>query len=117
MSNWVKECLDFLQIDEDTIRFFVYGGTGAIVTGVAEEKKKTMIKFCGLAFVGATMSAFFSPALINYYHIDNIKYQMVIGFIIGIGSMIIVGKLLRAIKAFKMPLIGGAKEGEDDASV
>lgn len=108
----VRWILDFLQIDDDAIRFFVYGGTGAIVTGVADDKRKTFWRFLGIAFVGAAMSSFVAPAVIQYYHISNIKYQMLLGFILGIGSMILVSKIIRWFKVLKTPTNFDTKEGE-----
>ena len=122
MSHWSKDILEFFRIDDDIIRFFVYGGTGAIVTGIAEksENKKTFLQFVGLAFVGTTVSAFFTPALIDYYAITNIKYQMVISFAIGLSAMILVGKIVRAAKKFtvNIPKVGIVdKEDEEDAGI
>lgn len=115
-----KWILDFLQIDDDAIRFFVYGGTGAVVKGVAEEKKKSFIGFLGIAFVGASCAAFFTPSVIQYYHVQNIKYQMCLGFIMGITSMIMVGKIITLAKNTKVKIPNietSAEEGEKDATI
>lgn len=113
-----KDVLAFFQIDDDAIRFFVYGGTGAIVSGITDDKQKTFRRFLAIAFVGAAMASFVTPAIIEYYGIVNIKYQMLLGFLIGVGSMILVSKIIRWFKAmsFKGNKIGfDAKEGEEDA--
>lgn len=114
----LKDVLSFFQIDDDAIRFFVYGGTGAIVSGITDDKQKTFRRFLAIAFVGATMASFVTPAVIQFYDIKNIKYQMLLGFLIGVGSMILVSKIIRWFKAmtFKNNKIGfDAKEGEDNA--
>lgn len=111
----LKDVLAFFQIDDDAIRFFVYGGTGAIVSGITDDKQKTFRRFLAIAFVGAAMASFVTPAIIEYYDIKNIKYQMLLGFLIGVGSMILVSKIIRWFKAmtFKNNKIGfDAKEGE-----
>jgi len=115
----IRWLLDFLQIDDDTIRFFVYGGTGAIVTGVADNKKKTFWRFIGIAFVGASMASFVTPAIIVYYEISNIKYQMLLGFLLGIGSMILVSKIIVWFKVLniKSPIKIDGKEGEEDEHI
>lgn len=113
LIRWI---LDFLHFDDDAIRFFVYGGAGSIVTGVSDDKKKTFWHFLGLAFVGASTSAFFTPSVIEYYHIENLKYQMTLGFTMGIISMILVGKLIRWVKSMriKTPFKIEAEEGEEN---
>lgn len=114
----LKDVLSFFQIDDDAIRFFVYGGTGAIVSGITDDKHKTFRRFLAIAFVGAAMASFVTPAVIQFYDIKNIKYQMLLGFLIGVGSMILVSKIIRWFKAmtFKNNKIGfDAKEGEDNA--
>lgn len=113
----LKDVLAFFQIDDDAIRFFVYGGTGAIVSGITDDKQKTFRRFLAIAFVGAAMASFVTPAIIEYYDIKNIKYQMLLGFLIGVGSMILVSKIIRWFKAmtFKNSKIGfDAKEGEEN---
>jgi len=115
-----KDVLAFFQIDDDAIRFFVYGGTGAIVSGITDDKQKTFRRFLAIAFVGAAMASFVTPAIIQFYDIKNIKYQMLLGFLIGVGSMILVSKIIRWFKSMTIKntkIEFGAKEGEDDASV
>lgn len=115
-----KSVCAFFQIDDDAIRFFVYGGAGAIVSGISDNKQKTFRRFLAIAFVGAAMASFGTPAIIEYYEITNIKYQMLLGFLIGVGSMILVSKIIMWFKgmSFKNNKIGfDAKEGEDDASL
>lgn len=117
--NIFKWALDFFYFDDDAIRFFVYGGTGAVVKGVADEKKKSFWGFAGLAFVGATCAAFGTPSIIQYYDIQNIKYQMCLGFVMGITSMITVSKILSFAKLIKVKVPNielGAKGGDGDGS-
>lgn len=117
--NAIRAVLNFLEIDDDAIKFFVYGGTGAIVSGIGENKDKTFKRFVAIAFVGATMASFVTPAIVVYYEIENMKYQMLLGFLIGIGSMILVSKIVRWFKGMSVKntkIEFGAKEGEDDAN-
>lgn len=116
----IRDILTFFEIDDSAIKFFVYGGTGAVVYGISEDKNKTFRRFVALCFVGAVMSAMTTPAIVVYFGIVNMKYQIALGFLVGMTSMILVGKVVRyvknlSIKGAKISI--GAKEGEEDASV
>jgi len=117
VNHFLKDILEFFKIDDDVIRWFVYGGTAGVVTGIADEKRKTMYQFLGMAFVGATVSAFFTPAVIDYWQIENEKYKMVVCFAIGLSSMVLVAKLLRIVRKSKLKVgnieITEKEEGDD----
>lgn len=113
----IRDILTFFEIDDNAIRFFVYGGTGAVVYGVSEDKNKTYRRFVALCFVGAAMSSFITPAVIVYFQIVNMKYQIALGFLIGMVSMVLVGKIINYAKKISLKWSNievSAKEGEDD---
>lgn len=113
----IRDILSFFEIDDNAIRFFVYGGTGAVVYGVSEDKNKTFRRFVALCFVGAVMSSFITPAVVVYFEILNMKYQIALGFLIGMTSMVLVGKIINYARKVSLKWSNievGAKEGEQD---
>ena len=113
----IRDILSFFEIDDNAIRFFVYGGTGAVVYGVSEDKNKTFRRFVALCFVGAVMSSFITPAIVVYFEILNMKYQIALGFLIGMTSMVLVGKIINYARKVSLKWSNievGAKEGEGD---
>lgn len=113
----IRDILSFFEIDDNAIRFFVYGGTGAVVYGVSEDKNKTFRRFVALCFVGAVMSSFITPAVVIYFGILNMKYQIALGFLIGMTSMVLVGKIINYARKVSLKWSNievSAKEGEGD---
>lgn len=113
----IRDILSFFEIDDNAIRFFVYGGTGAVVYGISEDKNKTFRRFVALCFVGAVMSSFITPAIVVYFEILNMKYQIALGFLIGMTSMVLVGKIINYARKISLKwsnIEASAKEGEGD---
>lgn len=122
MSHWSDKIVNAFVFSELTIRAIVAGGIASVVIGIVEkdEKKKTFWYYVSTSVVGCAVSVFFAPAIIEYYAITSIRYQMAVAFSVGLCAKVIVSKVIRAVKKLKVNIPNvtiSDKEGDEDADI